>query len=150
MASQGKDGNIGLKRSKIGSFERARDTKRGSEDEQLTRRSLHPLISPCLILSNALAKCLVSGRQRDDGEKGDYETEGRVDVPLAEDDAEVLRIPGEEHVHATPRRSFAHPRMTRVHVTSGAHVAVAGVVHVGAVVVAGVIHGSFCCSLRCL
>ena len=106
---------------------------------KLTRRSLHPFVSPSLILPDTLAKGLVPSSQGDDGEKGDDEGEGRVNAPLAEDDAEILSVPGEQHVHATPRWS-SHPRMTSVRV-GGAHI-VAGMVHVGAVVVAGVIHNT--------
>lgn len=40
----------------------------------------------------------VGHAEGDDGEEGEEEGPGATDVPPTEDDAEVLGVPGEEHV----------------------------------------------------
>lgn len=40
----------------------------------------------------------VADGEEDDGEKGEDEGSGGSNVPLAEDDAEVGGVPGEEHL----------------------------------------------------
>ena len=51
-----------------------------------------------LIATAHLAHELVTGGQAGDGDEGEDEGKGGVDVPLAEDDAEVGGVPCEEHL----------------------------------------------------
>jgi hypothetical protein len=44
-----------------------------------------------LVAAGDLANGLVAGAEGDDGEQGEQQGEGVVDVPAAEDDAEILR-----------------------------------------------------------
>jgi hypothetical protein len=48
-----------------------------------------------------LAHCFVAGGQQDDADQGDDERGGAADVPAAEDDAEVGRVPSEQHLRVS-------------------------------------------------
>jgi hypothetical protein len=50
---------------------------------------------------------LVARGDGDDGEEGGDEVERGADVPLAEDDAQVVRVPGEEHLYTKPPAMLA-------------------------------------------
>lgn len=52
-----------------------------------------------LVAARASAEGLVAHADEDDGEEAEEEPGGGVDVPFLEDDAEVGRVPGEEHLH---------------------------------------------------
>ncbi len=56
-----------------------------------------------LVASADLAYELVACGEGGDGEEGEEEGEGGVDVPLAEDDAEVRGVPCEEHLEVMGR-----------------------------------------------
>lgn len=66
---------------------------------RLTRSSISPLVYPGLVPPHALAESFIASYDGDDGEEGGDQAERRPDVPPLEDDAEVLRVPGEEHLH---------------------------------------------------
>ncbi len=89
---------------------------------------------------------LVSCSQGGDGDEREEEGQRRVDVPLAEDDAEVGRVPCEEHLYGGMMRvSCAGSRQsedrcrrrTNVHV---AHWSVGGHVHAAVAHVVVVVH----------
>lgn len=65
---------------------------------RLTRRRLGPLGHGRLVPPDRIAQCLVPGADGHDGHEGDGEAHGGADVPLAEDDAQVVGGPGEEHL----------------------------------------------------
>ena len=65
---------------------------------RLTRHGLQSRRSPRFILACEVAGELVAGAEGDDGEERPDQGEGVVDVPAAEDYAEVLCRPGEEHL----------------------------------------------------
>lgn len=65
---------------------------------QLTRRRPNPFGDHGLISPRCLAQRLVTGTYADNGEQGHDEAEVGCDVPLAEDDAEVVGGPSEEHL----------------------------------------------------
>ena len=64
----------------------------------LTRNSLHSPVERDLVPPNTGAESLVADANGDDGEERDEQADGAADVPLSEDDAEVLGVPGEEHL----------------------------------------------------
>lgn len=71
---------------------------------KLTRRRLGPLGHNGLVPPNGVAQRLVPGADGYDSNQGDDEAHGGGDVPLAEDDAEVVGRPGEEHLVETSER----------------------------------------------
>jgi len=66
--------------------------------EKLTGHGGDALGEARLVGAGEGAQGLVAHGEEDDGEEGDDEGGGGADVPLAEDDAEVGRVPGEEHL----------------------------------------------------
>ncbi len=54
-----------------------------------------------LVAAAQLAHELVASGEGGDGEEGEKEREGGVDVPLTEDDAEVGGVPCEEHLRGS-------------------------------------------------
>lgn len=56
-----------------------------------------------LVPPRHLPDALVASGQDDDSDEGEDERERARDTPLAEDDAEVLEGPGEEHLHGRYR-----------------------------------------------
>jgi hypothetical protein len=96
----------------------------------LTRHRVDPPGQRGLVPPDALAQGLVPGADGHDGDQRDDEAQRGRDAPLAEDDAEVGRVPCEEHIH----------------VAHGAAVAVAGVgrvIHHVVMVVGRVVHGGW-------
>lgn len=65
---------------------------------ELTRKGLDASRHGGLVLARGGADGLVAHGQEDDGDEGGEEGRGGPHVPLAEDDAEVGRVPGEEHL----------------------------------------------------
>jgi hypothetical protein len=65
---------------------------------ELTRDGLDLLGEAELVATRCGAEGFVSDSEEDDYDEGDEEGGGGADVPLAEDDAEVLCVPGEEHL----------------------------------------------------
>ncbi|KAI9640817.1 hypothetical protein NHQ30_010657 [Ciborinia camelliae] len=55
-------------------------------------------LNPRFIPTRQVANALVPGRDRDDRQQGNDERDRGSDVPPVEDDAEILRVPGEEHL----------------------------------------------------
>lgn len=53
----------------------------------------------CLIPACQLSYTLISSSQENNDDQGSQKRDGSVNAPLAEDDAEVLRGPGEEHLN---------------------------------------------------
>ena len=72
--------------------------KRKRHRYALTRCSFRPLVHHDLVPPDALAEGFVTDRQSYNSQKGEDEGGIRGDVPLAEDDAEVVGVPGEEHL----------------------------------------------------
>ncbi len=67
--------------------------------EALTRPdNLLLLIDPGLVPPRPLAQGLVAGADGHDGQQGEDQRRCAAHVPLAEDDAEVRGVPGEEHL----------------------------------------------------
>lgn len=67
--------------------------------EQLTGPAVAPpLCSLRLVSSRPLPHELVAGCQGDDAGEGEQQRGGAADAPPAEDDAQVRRVPGEEHL----------------------------------------------------
>lgn len=66
--------------------------------EKLTRKGIDALVHGLFVAAGGGAEGFVAGGESDDEEEGDDQAAGRADVPLAEDDAEVLGVPGEEHL----------------------------------------------------
>lgn len=58
-----------------------------------------------IVASRYISHAFVSGGQEDDGEEGEDERERASDVPLREDDAEVLGGECEEHLKGMARQS---------------------------------------------
>ena len=56
------------------------------------------LVHGVLVAAAGGAEGFVAGGQGDDEQQGDDERGGGLDVPLAEDDAEVIGVPGEDHL----------------------------------------------------
>lgn len=65
----------------------------------LTRDGLDLLCETQLVPTRGGTESFIACTEEDNGHKGDEERSGGADVPLAEDDAEVLRVPCEEHLH---------------------------------------------------
>ena len=76
------------------------------DKRELTGNLLPRLDSPRLVSARCLAYGFVGGGQGDDGEEGEDEAGGAADVPPSEDDAEVLRGPGEEHLYFNTLRNY--------------------------------------------
>lgn len=72
---------------------------------ELTWKFVQVLGVGLLVAPAHLAHDLVAGGQGSDGDEGENEREGGVDVPLAEDDAEVGGVPCEKHLRFRRRRS---------------------------------------------
>lgn len=70
----------------------------GGKVVRLTGNSLDPSAHDNLVAARAGAKGLVAHADEDDGEEAEEQPGGGVDVPFLEDDAEVGRVPGEEHL----------------------------------------------------
>ena len=72
--------------------------RRHNTENTLTRCCLDALGQHGLVPAGGLAQGLVAGADGHDGGQRDDEAQVGRDVPLAEDDAEVFRVPGEEHL----------------------------------------------------
>lgn len=86
--------------------------RNGRADEgELTRSDgLLLFVGPGFIPPSRLAQGLVAGADGHDGQQGEDQRCGAAHVPLAEDNAEVGRVPGEEHLF-TGVRSGPRPTM---------------------------------------
>lgn len=62
------------------------------------RERFQALCVRCFVSTSNFAKAFVSSGQEDDGNEGNQERNCTGDVPLGEDDAEVLGRPGKEHL----------------------------------------------------
>lgn len=51
-----------------------------------------------LVAAGGSAEGFVADAKNHDSKEGDYERKCRADMPLAEDNAEVCCVPGEEHL----------------------------------------------------
>lgn len=80
---------------------------RPGQEEKLTRERVDALVHGLLVAAGCGAEGLVAGGEGDDEEEGDDEAASRADVPLAEDDAKVVCVPGEEHLRGTWEVSIA-------------------------------------------
>lgn len=89
-----------------GEIEVERQDEGGEVYVELTRNSLQPGGQRGLVPTRHGAKSLVSDAEEHNGEEGEDEGCGGADVPLAEDDAEVGRVPGEEHLKRRPVQSI--------------------------------------------
>jgi hypothetical protein len=69
-----------------------------SNSSTLTGHSLNPPGQRGLVAANALTQGLVPGADGDDGDQRDDEAQSGRDAPLAEDNAEIGRVPCEEHL----------------------------------------------------
>lgn len=74
---------------------------------ELTRKGLDAPRHGGLVLARGGAYGLVAHGQEDDGDEGCEEGRGGSHVPLAEDDAEVGRVPGEEHLFSPIPSAFS-------------------------------------------
>lgn len=85
-----------------------KDRKKGDEgggvkkweirETTLTRRGVDPSRQRGLVPADALAQGLIAGADGDDGDQRDNKAQVGCDAPLAEDDAQVGRVPCEEHL----------------------------------------------------
>src|SRR5690606_21155583 len=99
------------------------------------RRRVHPPRQNSLVPPDTLTQGLVAGADSYYGDQRDDQAERGGNVPLAEDDAQVGRIPGEEHLLKGEQWSFSlwyKIQSTDIHFAHGpsiatAHVIVAGV-----------------------
>lgn len=66
--------------------------------QELTSCALSLLGQPFFVASRELADRFVARCQRDHGQQRDDEGDGSRHAPAGEDDAEVGRVPGEEHL----------------------------------------------------
>lgn len=66
----------------------------------LTRYSFQPGRQRRLVAARDRAQKFVANADENDGDEGEDERGVGADVPLAEDDAEVRRVPGEEHLES--------------------------------------------------
>lgn len=57
-----------------------------------------PLSQPVFVAPRQLADRFVPGRQSDDAQERDDQGKGAGYAPAGEDDAEICRVPGEEHL----------------------------------------------------
>lgn len=101
-----------------------------TKQSQLTRRRPNPLGDHGLVPPGCLAQGFISGTYADNGEQGHDEAEVGCDVPLAEDDAEVVGRPSEEHLTGSVSERQGPLKKTDIHF---AHVAAAAMVHVSVV-----------------
>lgn len=108
--------------------------------EKLTRSSLLPLVGPGLVAPGGLAQGLVADADGDDGQEGEDERRRAADVPALEDDAQVRRVPREEHLRQVKSAKQKRTR-GRESVVVNAHVHVAHVRHAAAAV-ASVVHAA--------
>lgn len=69
-----------------------------TKGRRLTRCGVYPPVHDNLVSARARAQGFVPHPDKDDSDKTEEETGGRADVPLLEDDAEVGRVPGKEHL----------------------------------------------------
>lgn len=65
---------------------------------RLTGCGVHAPVDSSFVAAAGGAEGLVAGGKGDDQEEGDDEGRRGADMPLAEDDAEVGGVPGEEHL----------------------------------------------------
>lgn len=70
----------------------------GRKERVLTRERVDALVHGVLVTAGCGAEGFVACGECDDEEERDDEAAGGADVPLTEDDAEVLSVPGEEHL----------------------------------------------------
>lgn len=68
------------------------------ERGELTSRSLHDALRVGFVSSRYLADGFVASGHEDDGEEREDERGHAGDVPGGEDDAEIGRVPGEQHL----------------------------------------------------
>lgn len=64
----------------------------------LTRYSFQPRRQRRLVTTRYRAQSLVANANQNNGDEGEDERCVGADMPLAEDDAEIGRVPGEEHL----------------------------------------------------
>lgn len=69
------------------------------QKSKLTRSGFLSLIDPSLVPPGGLAQGLVANADGDNGEEGEDQRRRAADVPALEYDAEVLRVPGKEHLY---------------------------------------------------
>lgn len=67
-------------------------------DLELTWTTIHVLGARRFVAPAGFAHQLVASGEHDYADEGEEEGEGGGDVPLSEDDAQVCRVPGEEHL----------------------------------------------------
>lgn len=65
---------------------------------KLTRQSGYPSVETSFVSSGQRAERLVAHRQKNDGQERKDEAGRGADVPLPEHDAQVVGVPGEEHL----------------------------------------------------
>lgn len=95
------------------------------------------------VLARESSEGLVAHGEKNDGEERRNETWCGADVPLAKDDAEVVGVPGEEHLRGgsvLAARYSARERNARRHQGSFAYAHAAHVVHAAVAAVAAVVH----------
>lgn len=66
----------------------------------LTRYSFQSRCQGRLVTTRYRAQKLVANANEDNGDEGEDERRVGADVPLAEDDAEIGRVPSEEHLES--------------------------------------------------
>lgn len=94
-----------------GNDRRRRGEEGGRADEgELTRSDgLLLFVGPGFIPPSRLAQGLVAGADGHNGQQGEDQRCGAAHVPLAEDNAEVGRVPGEKHLFTGgSKRPTAH------------------------------------------
>ena len=106
----------------------------GGEESQLTGHGLDALGNGGFVASGDGAQGFVADGDEDDGNEGEDEGSGRADVPLAEDDAQVVRVPVEEHLveewsaaHAASVGGLEEQKRDDVSYVHAAHVAHAAI-----------------------
>lgn len=73
--------------------------KTGDGDGELTGDGANAVIERLLIATGDRSKGFVADGEDDDGDEREEERSCRADVPLTENNAKVVGIPGEEHLN---------------------------------------------------
>ena len=116
--------------------------------EALTRRGVDAgRVNAGVVAARQLAHGLVSGAEGDDGGEREQQGQDAINVPAAEDDAQVLGRPGEEHL-VRSANGLPAAEMFKAYVHA-AHVPVVHVWHVPVIRVVAVGHRSGKVGERC-
>lgn len=71
---------------------------RKREYRLLTWNGFQSLRQRCLVVARHGAQCLISHADENNCDERQDKRGGGADMPLAEDDAKIFRVPGEEHL----------------------------------------------------